>query len=195
MWLAGAEYRFVLKPRALVEELIAKPNATERQAWIDRNKSRIDAEFLDAFNARAGEVADNGKSDGAMDLYRRSLAAARLIGNTRMAITAEYNIGLVTRERGDILGAMEIMRKCVANALDAGEKSLAANILNSLGQSLMREGSYALAIENLQRAVTLAEEAGDRERIAQTSFTLGNVHIRLNQLAAFQAVYARPAAD
>ena len=181
---AGHGERAVIGLR-LVQALIAfwykHGHATEGRRWLQQAMDLASADG----GARLGKVAhglgvlldQQGQSAAAGQLFERSLAIWRELGDRDREARELNSLGIARRHLGDLDGARSSLEAAIAINRELGTPRLAANLAN-LGQLESGAGCYDRAIEVLQEALTIDQEQGDLFGVAVDQHSLALASLR-----------------
>ena len=130
------------------------------------------AEALDRLGTSAANAGDHRRG---MELYERSLALVRELGDVRMLAVSTSNIGCLAMMEGDYERAEELSREGLALHERAGRRDGMQQPLFNLGAIALLTGRHDEAQELFDRGVELSGELGFRSGIAYSTEGLAAV--------------------
>jgi predicted ATPase len=120
-----------------------------------------------------------GQLDGAEALYREAVEAFRSTGAAREEMLCVANLGMLARQRGDLLRAVELLDNAMRRAARLGERRL-------LGEFTMQMGWVKVGLNDLEESRRLFERAfsdksEDRDRYGVCCARHGLATVALKQ--------------
>ena len=133
------------------------------------------AESAKAATALGSVCRISGRLAEAQDLFSRAVAGFDAAGLRAELGAAQFDCGLVQRERGDVNGALGSFRE--ATRLLSANSAQGQAASRELGTTLMLTGGAESAVEVLERSLSLARERDDSEAVGATANVLGLAYI------------------
>jgi len=137
----------------------------------------------------AVQYQQRGDLEGAVELYKQSLALKEAAGDLAAESATLTNIGSVYRSRGDIRSAIGYYERALAISQQIGDLSGETNILGSLGVSYADLGDFRRAIAYYEQALAIGREIGDRQGEANVLGNLGAAYAALGDFRRAIAYY------
>ncbi|HEU0054557.1 MAG TPA: HD-GYP domain-containing protein [Longimicrobium sp.] len=143
---------------------------------------------LDPLDA-ARRAEESAAWDDALRLYDEALERLAGDGEASARAVVLRRVGILHRERGNVLLARDLLRRAIADAEAAGDQRTAAAALNDLGGVQLRAGETAAAEATYLRVRAAAEALGDGRLAAVTEQNLGLLAYIRGDTAAALARY------
>jgi predicted ATPase/class 3 adenylate cyclase len=162
-------------------------HATEGRRWLQRAMG-VAAATPGAPLAKVahglGVLLDQqGEPDAARQLFERSLAIWRELGNREQEARALNSLGITHRHLGDLDTARTLLERSIAIARDIGSTARLAAALSNLGQLENTAGNLDRATAVLREALTVDQQEGDVFGVAVDQHTLALVSLRAGRPA------------
>src|SRR2546422_2364788 len=126
----------------------------------------------------------------ASELYARAGGLRERSGDTRGMAADQNNLGLVTKELGDLAGARHAFEPALAINRASGRTDPAATNLVNLANVASLEGDYGEAAQRYREALAIYSEHGNRLDGASVLHNLGLLAMRRGDYAAAVRVLA-----
>ena len=117
-----------------------------------------------------------GRTEAALDAFRRMLALAFKLGRTAKGGAAHGRIGRLHRDTGKLELAQEHLRAALALFASAGDERGVASTTDDIGKLYWLKGDYKAALSETQRGLTMRRKLGDRRSIALSLNNMGLVY-------------------
>ena len=117
-----------------------------------------------------------GRTEAALDAFRRMLALAFKLGRTAKGGAAHGRIGRLHRDTGKLELAQEHLRSALALFASAGDERGVASTTDDIGKLYWLKGDYKAALSETQRGLTMRRKLGDRRSIALSLNNMGLVY-------------------
>lgn len=117
----------------------------------------------------------------ATELAARSLHLAQTTGDRRAQAEAHNLLGILARNRGDLIQAVHHLAQSLELAEALGDPGARVAALNNLALAHHAGGDTGLAVVLAARALVLCESQGDRHRAAALHNNLADFHHALGQ--------------
>jgi tetratricopeptide (TPR) repeat protein len=157
-------------------------HATEGRQWLERAMSAASAgggEPLAEVTQGLGVLLDElGQPEMAREMFERSLAVRRELGDRHGEARALNSLGIVMRHLGDIGTARALLEESIAIARELGDSNRLAASLANLGQLESAAGRFGRAIEVLREALPLDEQSGNLFGVAADLQSLALLELR-----------------
>ena len=112
----------------------------------------------------------------ARELYEKSLAIIKEIGDRNGEANCYLNLGAVYQSVGEYDKAREHLEKSLVIKKEIGDKNGEASCYGNLGNVYVSVGEYDKAREHLEKSLAISKEIGDRDREANCYGNLGNMY-------------------
>lgn len=152
----------------LLERHIAEPGELEP----DHHQARL-------LELRAGILRDLGRRDEAWEDAERLQHIAQALGDPVRQARAEFLLGTIQAERGDIAGALERFHSARGVLQGNGNEAELARVTNAIGVAHNFTNNYPRARDYYQQALELARRAGNVEL---ENTILGNLALVIGEL-------------
>jgi CHAT domain-containing protein/tetratricopeptide (TPR) repeat protein len=130
--------------------------------------------------SRIGDVyLETQQFEPAMDSFRRSLALAADVGDSRTEMLAASRIGIVDQQQGRYREALDWYERGLAVSREMGDRQSEGRMLGLLADLQAELAEYPDAIASFSEAIAIARAAEDRGSEAQQLASLGSVYIAL----------------
>lgn len=135
----------------------------------------------DAISIQAMAKYMSGDPAQALELFQRSLAINRSIGDSGGVAVAYYNMAMVHKDRGELSLAMDCAMNSLRKEERLGRKLNVARSHNLMGVIYMTLEDNANALDNYRKSLALCEQIGDS----------GNVSTALMNIAQLEDLSGR----
>jgi CHAT domain-containing protein/tetratricopeptide (TPR) repeat protein len=130
--------------------------------------------------SRIGDVyLETQQFERAMDYFRRSMALAADVGDSRTEMLAAARIGIVDQQQGRYREALDWYERGLAVSREMGDRQSEGRMLGLLADLQEELAEYPDAIASFSEAIEIAREAEDRGSEAQQLASLGSVYMAL----------------
>jgi putative nucleotidyltransferase with HDIG domain len=119
-----------------------------------------------------------GELDHATQLYRTAQQMAESLGNARLAVMIEQNLGTIASIRGDTEEALRRYTSALERYETLGDHLGATRALNNVGLAYMDLKLFAEAESALDRALHQAEELRDVETLGTLQLNRGELYLK-----------------
>jgi predicted ATPase/DNA-binding NarL/FixJ family response regulator/Tfp pilus assembly protein PilF len=126
----------------------------------------------------------------AFDLHQEGIRLAREIGNQRLIVVGDSNLGLASFFQGKMEDAVRYWNAAAKVLAVIGDVSGEALMLSNIGSATIRMGDLPSARDYTLRALELQRTLGTRARLLSTLNNLGIIHIQLKEFDRAAEVFA-----
>jgi predicted ATPase/DNA-binding SARP family transcriptional activator len=134
-------------------------------------------------------MRDLGGYDRAEELYGRSLALHRALGNRFHVATALNGLGVLATDRGDLGRARDYFVESATILEALGNARGAGASLHNIGEISVRAGDFESAAHYLERSLALAREHGFKDLAADSIGALAALADRRGEYERAEALY------
>jgi tetratricopeptide (TPR) repeat protein len=117
-----------------------------------------------------------GEMDRALDLAQQALERASAANAPRALAQAHNLLGVLSRNRGQLITAQEHLEESLAIAIRLQDEAAQAAALNNLSLLFKEKDQIQLAIDYAQKSLDLCLRLGDRHRLAALHNNLADLY-------------------
>jgi CHAT domain-containing protein/tetratricopeptide (TPR) repeat protein len=166
-------WRYVPATTDLVEEMLATPDLSARQAILNREPELTTPELVRTAIDLAMQAYRKADLEQSLKLHQLGLQVAERLDNKPLIAQSLNNVATVFAIRQDFAQALELYGKALPLAEAVNDKALQARTLYNLGSIYTRKRDYTSALNYLNKALSLYELLGERGGIAVVLNDLG----------------------
>jgi len=152
----------------ILEADLAAPSESVRKS-LSKTKVQL-------LNSLGGTYYVQGEFDRAIRLFQASGDISREIGNMRLFLASQCNLGVMHYSKGDLSRAMDYYREFLEVSERIGDKKGVATAAGNMGIVHQERGEYDKALQLYQKALEINQETGDRMAVAQNFGNMGLVY-------------------
>jgi tetratricopeptide (TPR) repeat protein len=134
-----------------------------------------------ALDRIATAVANEGDYPGSWELYERSLALWRDLGDERGLAVSTTNVGCLALMEGDLERAVVLSREARVLYERTGQRELMLHPMLNLGAAELLQGRHADALATLREALAHGLEVGYLESVPYVLEGLAAVHAAIGE--------------
>nr|MBI1231190.1 tetratricopeptide repeat protein [Cytophagales bacterium] len=141
------------------------------------------AEIANTLNNLGLIAVDRKQLSNALEFFNEAKEIRQELGDNTGILPLDANIALVLQKEQKFDEARNIYEAILADESAAKNKSLRSVSFFNIGEIFVHQQAYDNAISNYTKALELDRELNDRYGISSDLLGLGEVYLRLNQLA------------
>ncbi|MDQ3656217.1 MAG: tetratricopeptide repeat protein [Chloroflexota bacterium] len=155
----------------------AEGHLAEGRRWLERGLA-VGTDAVPSLRALTlnnfgNLVYELGELQFARELYEKSLALRREIGDWNGIASALNNLGMLATAHGDLDDARELLEASLALRREIDPMHIPATIMNNLGDVAIAEGDAATAQRWNEEALAASREQGNTRRVAHSLHNIG----------------------
>jgi tetratricopeptide (TPR) repeat protein len=144
--------------------------------------AKANIELYKVYNVLAIKFEQEGKTDEALDMYRRCLESAKKCWDKAAEGEANGKIGGLLLNRGDSLESIPYLREQSQISADMGYAEGRCKACSALALAFDSLGQADKALEELTMVHAISEQAGDALLQSQASRALGTLYSKVGKL-------------